>query len=140
MKDVRRRYINPRRPMTTHVSTPDVGLQYLVFLVQVEDLYQGQAVVDLDRLRVVQHGTTDDAERLVLLQQRLDEALLVRHRHRLCNGLTVPCQCQLHASKVRRWLCGRVPDLLIGRLRVRISAGATSHRGPLSLPSSGVGK
>ena len=68
----------------THVSTPAVGGEDLVLLVQVEDLDERQSVLDGDGLRRVVHRTANFAHALVVVQQVLDQSLLIRQGYSVC--------------------------------------------------------
>ncbi len=68
----------------THVSAPDVGGEDLVLLVQVEDLDEREPVAHPHRLGRVVDRPPDQPHLLVVLQQMLDEALLVRHGQSSC--------------------------------------------------------
>ena len=63
---------------STHISTPAVGREDLILLVEVEDLDEGEAVADVDRLRRVVDGPADTTHPCVVVEQVLDESLLVR--------------------------------------------------------------
>ena len=69
----------------TDVAAPDVGGQYLVLLVEVEDLDQSDTVADVDPFVSVQDRTTDDPDVLIVAEQTLDENLLGGHQRAVCN-------------------------------------------------------
>ena len=73
-----------KKTKTTDITAPDVGGEYLVLLVEVEDLDESDTVADVDRLGCVEYWTTDDPNMLVVVEQVLYQLLLRRHRRVLC--------------------------------------------------------
>ena len=68
----------------TYVSTPDVRVEYLVLLVEVEDLNKCQSELYGDGDGRVADRTSDDPDLGVLLEQSFDESLLVRQYGPTC--------------------------------------------------------
>ena len=72
---------NRNKLIGTHISTPAVGRQNLVFLVEVKNLYEGQPIADADRLRRVVDRPADSTDARVVVEQVLDQSLLVRQSY-----------------------------------------------------------
>ena len=72
----------------TYISVPAVGGEHLVLLVEVEDLDERQAVLHVDRLARVVHRPSHQPHLLVVVEQVLQQALLLRQRHAICKHPT----------------------------------------------------
>ena len=70
-------YTNNNEKKYSYVSAPDVNGENLIFLVDVEDLYERHAVGHADSLGGVVDRSTNHTHLLVVVQQVLDESLFV---------------------------------------------------------------
>lgn len=61
----------------TYISTPAVGGQDLILLIQVQNLYESESIAYKYGLTCVMHGTSHLANTLIIVQQVLDQSLLI---------------------------------------------------------------